>query len=96
MRIEVVCAEPGSQRIVELELGDGATVGEAVAAAIERGNIPPVDLAQTRCGVFGKLADAATLLSDGDRVEIYRPLTVSAHDARLRRAKKRKGAGKRA
>jgi uncharacterized protein len=89
MKIEVVLAASQSQASVDLELSPGATVGEAIQAAVRAGGLQPVDLERTRCGVFGKLAEPATVLHDGDRVEIYRPLTVDANDARRRRAKKR-------
>jgi len=90
LKIEVVSAECESQRSVVLELAEGSTIVDAIAAAARIGGFPPVDFERVRCGVFGKLAEPETVLNDGDRVEIYRPLIVGATDARRRRARKRK------
>lgn len=37
------------------------------------------------CGIWGRVCDAATLLHSGDRVELYRPLTVDPKVARRER-----------
>jgi putative ubiquitin-RnfH superfamily antitoxin RatB of RatAB toxin-antitoxin module len=89
MKVEVVRAAGDVQHRVTVELQEGASVGDAIAAAIREGGIPEADMALVRCGVFGKLVEPETPLNDGDRVELYRPLTVSAQDARRRRAAKR-------
>jgi uncharacterized protein len=40
-----------------------------------------------RCGVWGRRCDLAHVLRDGDRVEIYRALTVDPKEARRLRYK---------
>ena len=81
MRVEVVFALPGEARVATVELEPGATARDAVAAAGFRptGNI----------GVFGRRVAPDHRLSDGDRVEIYRPLAMDPKEARRRRARKR-------
>jgi hypothetical protein len=37
---------------------------------------PDVDLGRQKVGLFGKVTTLDAVLSDGDRIEIYRPLTV--------------------
>ena len=81
MRIEVVQAFAGSFKAVVLELPARATVREAISAS---------GLSGSACGIFGKRVTLDTLLSDGDRVEIYRPLAVDPKEARRRRALKAK------
>lgn len=81
MRVEVVLALPGEARVATVELPSGATVQDAVAAA-GFGSSEAV-------GVFGKRVRPDHRLSDGDRVEIYRPLEVDPKEARRRRAKLR-------
>jgi hypothetical protein len=90
VKIEVLCAERESQRSVVLDLAEGSTIGDAIAAAVRIGGFAPIDFERMRCGVFGKLAEPKTMLNDGDRVEIYRPLIVSAKEARRRRARKKR------
>lgn len=80
MRIEVVYALPGEARVATVELAPGATVRDAVAAA--------GFASAQNVGVFGKRARPDQKLSDGDRVEIYRPLAMDPKEARRRRARK--------
>lgn len=86
LRIEVVYALPAEQRVRRLRLAQGATLREA----IERSGIlerhPEIVLGRNRVGVFGKLRALDDVLADGDRVEIYRPLSVDPKEARRRRA----------
>lgn len=80
MRIQLVRAWPRRHEIRGLELADGATVGDALRA---------VDWADTPgCGiaVFGVVAGPGTVLRDGDRVELLRPLLMDPKEARRRRA----------
>jgi putative ubiquitin-RnfH superfamily antitoxin RatB of RatAB toxin-antitoxin module len=81
MRVEVVFALPGEAQVATVELPAGATVRDAVAAA--RIGSPAV------VGIFGKRVRPDHKLSDGDRVEIYRPLAMDPKEARRRRARKR-------
>jgi putative ubiquitin-RnfH superfamily antitoxin RatB of RatAB toxin-antitoxin module len=80
MRVEVVFALPGEARTATVELAPGAKARDAVAAA---GFRPTKDI-----GVFGKRVPPDYRLSDGDRVEIYRPLAMDPKEARRRRARK--------
>ena len=80
LRVEVVTALPRAARVVALELPEGATVRDALqAAGLER---------PSAVGIFGEPAGLETRLSDGDRVEVYRPLAVDPKEARRRRARR--------
>lgn len=79
--VEVVCALPGTAEAVTLSLPAGSTAAGAVAAS----GLP----ARGKIGVFGKIVNPDTRLSDGDRVEIYRPLALDPKEARRRRAQKK-------
>ncbi len=87
IRVEVVYALPHAVDAVSVELPEGATVGEAVAASrlIER----HPDIVRCAFGVFGRAVDPARRVVNGERVEIYRPLSVDPKEARRRRAAKR-------
>lgn len=82
LRVEVVCARPGGADVVEVRLPAGATVRDAVLAA----GIAGVDLQSV--GIFGKRVSADSQLTEGDRVEIYRPLNLDPKEARRRRARR--------
>jgi hypothetical protein len=48
--------------------------------------VPELAHAPLQVGVFGQLRSPGDLLHDGDRVEIYRPLTIDPKEARRIRA----------
>jgi putative ubiquitin-RnfH superfamily antitoxin RatB of RatAB toxin-antitoxin module len=84
MRVEVVCAIPGRQERVELELGPGSTVADAIDASGLAQRLPAIDLRVT--GIWGRRASPETLLRERDRVEIYRPLLADPKEVRRIRA----------
>ncbi len=86
IRVEVVYALPGGQDIVPLLLAPGTTARAAVQASGLAARHPEIGTGRLRVGVFGKLVAPEALLSDGDRVEIYRPLRADPGDARRARA----------
>lgn len=86
-------------------LADGATrtavtveVGTTVDDAVARSGIVArlgLDSAALAYAVFGRRATGTTVLAEGDRVELLRPLTVDPKEARHRRVavKRARGAG---
>ncbi len=93
MKVEVCHADAHGAIRIALELPAGATVDDALAASdvFARLGLDPSTLS---FGVFGRRAALTDVLADGDRVEIYRPLTVDPKDARRRRAEVRRAARK--
>lgn len=89
MRVEVVYALPLKQDVISLEVAAGTTVGEAVAASGILARHPDIDVRVNRVGIWGRPAALDTLLREGDRVEIYRPLQVDPKEVRRRRASKK-------
>lgn len=87
MRVLVALALPGRQAVVELELADGATVAEAVAAARLEARFPNVDARGLEPGIWSKACAWDTALREGDRVELYRPLEADAKQMRRKRAR---------
>lgn len=81
----VAWVAPGVEWLVDVRMDDGATVSQAIAGSgiLARIDWPAENL---RFAIFGQAADAATLLADGDRIEITRPLQVDAKTARRARA----------
>jgi putative ubiquitin-RnfH superfamily antitoxin RatB of RatAB toxin-antitoxin module len=83
LQIEIVYAMPQHERSVRLSMPRGATVRDA----LEKSGLLP--LARGRVGIFGKVVEEDAQLTDGDRVEIYRPLAADPKEARRRRARGR-------
>jgi putative ubiquitin-RnfH superfamily antitoxin RatB of RatAB toxin-antitoxin module len=89
IRVSVVCAAPDRVFLRELDLPRGASVRDAIEASGIHQAWPEVQVVAERLGVFARKADFTTLLNDGDRVEIYRPLKIDPKDARRKRARTR-------
>jgi putative ubiquitin-RnfH superfamily antitoxin RatB of RatAB toxin-antitoxin module len=73
----------------ELTLAEGSTLHDALRASDI--DVPGLDLATCPVGIFGKKKTPDTVLREGDRVEIYRPLVADPKDARRRRVKTKAG-----
>lgn len=85
LAVEVAYAGPEGQAVVALVVPAGTTAWQAVELALPR--LPRgVEPSRERVGVFGKKVEASRVLVAGDRVEIYRALTLDPMEARRRRA----------
>lgn len=90
IHVEVAYALPQKQKIVTLELTEGATVEDAIQASGLVQMFPGLDLASAKVGIFGKSTKRNVTLREGDRVEIYRPLKADPKEVRKARAAKAK------
>jgi hypothetical protein len=84
MRVLVAVAMPEGQDVAEVDLHEGATVADALAAARVDERHP--GLALDRVGVWGRSREAGCRLREGDRVEVYRPISADAKALRRARA----------
>lgn len=80
--IEVVFAAAEKQQLVTVTLPNGATVAEAIAQSSIASSFPQHDLRSLSVGVWGHEVTREHVLSDGDRIEIYRPLNMDPREAR--------------
>jgi putative ubiquitin-RnfH superfamily antitoxin RatB of RatAB toxin-antitoxin module len=92
IRVEIVYAEPRRQIVRMATLPLGATVDEAIRVSGIRDALP-ADFEPTSIGIFGRIVTPAAVLSDGDRVELYRALKIDPKQARRRRVEKQKRPG---
>ena len=81
MNITVAYALPHEQVLEEMEVPEGTTAEEAIAMSHVLEKFPDIDFTVNKVGVLGKLATLSSVLRDGDRVEIYRPLPKKPRDA---------------
>jgi len=86
IQVEVVYALPDRQEKRVVELSTGATVTQAIEASgivqcIPGGIVDPGCL-----GIFSRKVAPDDVLAHGDRVEIYRQLTLDPKEARRKRA----------
>lgn len=80
IQVEVVLAMPRVSRSVRLALVGGTTVAAAAAAS----GLPQEGI--TGYAVYGEAASADSVLGDGDRLELLRPLQLDPKEARRLRA----------
>ena len=96
--IEIAYATPARQKIIECEIEAGTSPRDAVRQSQISRHFPEIDPESCDIGVFGKPLSADYELSDGDRIEIYRPLIADPKEVRRQRAaqglKTKKGGGK--
>ncbi|MES3041450.1 MAG: RnfH family protein [Pseudomonadota bacterium] len=90
MRIEVAYARPDQQYLLSLDLPAGSTLSDALAAAGLAEHCPELAGGEFVVGIWGQIEKSpkTRLLQAGDRVEVYRPLTVDPMVARKARADK--------
>ena len=78
---------PAPRRLQQwtLRLAMGSTLADAVAACGEAAIVAGLADGRLAVGVWGRVRPAGHLLREGDRVEVYRRLTVDPKEARRQR-----------
>ena len=86
VRIEVVYCEAQRAIVKTYDLDAGSSVAEALRLAAQDADFAGVEVKNATFGIFGRLASPEQVLQEGDRLEIYRPLTADPKTARRARA----------
>ncbi len=84
--IEVAYATPENQKIIECYIEQGTSPRDAVKQSDIIQFFPEIDPENCDLGVFGKAIAANYELTEGDRIEIYRPLIADPKEVRRQRA----------
>ena len=87
IRVALAIALAQRQVVIDLRMREGATLADAIAAARLEERFAGLDWSELRCGIWSRVVSRATVLRDGDRVELYRELKADPKDARRRRAR---------
>lgn len=99
VQVRVVYLRPGLVFERVLLLPTAATVAAAIDASRIRVLVPELAAIELEAGIFGRPCAPDDLLRDGDRVEIYRSLSIDPMDARrirvdVQRRRRAEAAGK--
>ncbi len=86
LQISVVYALPEGQEVITLRCPLGSTIEQAIMQSKICDKHPQIDITCQEVGVYGLKQSLDFILHDDDRVEIYRPLSVSPTEARRLRA----------
>ncbi len=89
LRVTVAYCAPGVEDVSEVKVPPGSTVREAIGAAQILARRPELK-DSTDTGVWGRRCSLEQPLLDGDRVELYRPLTIDPMEGRRARAELRR------
>ena len=76
MNVGIAYADKFKQTWLKLEVPDGSSIKEAIEFSGLLKQFPDIDLENQAVGIFGKVSKLDTKVADGDRVEIYRPITA--------------------
>jgi putative ubiquitin-RnfH superfamily antitoxin RatB of RatAB toxin-antitoxin module len=82
----VVYCAPGEPHVIDVDLPAGATLRDAVHASGLLQRCPELAAAPLDLGVFNQLQPLHRRVRSGDRIEVYRPLSVDPKVARRIRA----------
>lgn len=75
MRVSVAYALPEQQWWLDVDVPEGASVISCIYASGLLDIVPEINLETQKVGVFGRAVNLESVLAEGDRVEIYRPIT---------------------
>jgi len=76
LNIGIVYAKAVKQIWLKLDVPEGSTVLEAIEYSGILKQFPEIELDKQKVGIFGKLTKLDTVLEEGQRIEIYRPITA--------------------
>jgi len=93
--VTVVYALPDRQHVLRTEVAPGTTVGQAIMASGLLELEPALRDSELRAGVWNHRIALDAMVREGERIEVYRPLTVDPKEARRIRADVRRRRGSR-
>ncbi len=85
IQVSVCYAGKDKQILIPTILVKNSSVSKAIQASGILEKVPEIDLAINSIGIFGKLVELNFIVSNHDRVEIYRELSVDPMQARRNR-----------
>jgi putative ubiquitin-RnfH superfamily antitoxin RatB of RatAB toxin-antitoxin module len=76
MNIGIAYADKFKQVWLKLDVPEGSTVRQAIEKSGLLEQFPEINLEKQKVGIFGKITRLDAPLEEGNRVEIYRPITA--------------------
>ncbi len=85
IKIGVAYATPDKQVWYNVDVQKGVTVQEVIGVSGILEQFPEINLEDQKVGIFGKIVQLDALPQEGDRIEIYRPITVDPSTVKRRK-----------
>lgn len=76
MKIEIAFASASRQVVIPVEVPEETTLEAAIQKSGILARCPEIDLSTQKVGIFARVKPLTTIVSAGDRIEIYRPATA--------------------
>ncbi len=90
LHIEVAHGGTESVVVLPLDVAPGTTVKQAIERSGILARFPDLNPDRDAVGIFARRVSPQTRVSDGDRVEIYRPVQADPKEVRRRRASRQR------
>lgn len=90
IRIQIAYALPERYFLQDYTVDAGTIVQQAILQSGILEQFADIDLRSNQVGIFARPAKLNDVLQDGDRVEIYRPLSADPKEIRRKRAEQQK------
>lgn len=76
MKVSVAYGNNRKKVWLKLDVPESATVQEVIDTSGILEQFPDIDLEQQKVGIFGKVTKLDAQVEEGNRIEIYRPITA--------------------
>lgn len=90
INVEILYAYPNKYFLKKLHLNTPTTIENVILQSGVLEKYPEIDLGKNKVGIFSRPAKLSDFVSDGDRIEIYRPLIADPKEIRRKRAEQKK------
>lgn len=85
-KIEVIYATLKQQKLIKLMVDESSTIQQCIEQSGVLQQFPEIDLEETKVGIFSQVKPLDFVVSEGDRIEIYRPLMADPKAERRKKA----------
>jgi putative ubiquitin-RnfH superfamily antitoxin RatB of RatAB toxin-antitoxin module len=92
-RCVVAYATREQQHLWAVDVEEGATIADAIEAARQLADEPDVPWDTAPVGIFGEPRERSDRPAEGDRIEIYRPLSSDPRDRRRESVQRQRKTG---
>lgn len=91
--VELVYGTAQSQALLRISVPKGTTILEAIEYSAIAEMFPDANFRKNPVGIWGRVVDRSRRVTNGDRIELYRPLEMDPRDARRELAAEGKSMG---
>ena len=89
LRVELTYADPAREILIGFDVRLGSSVLDCVESSGLLRLVPTLRDARLGFAIFGRSVESGDKVSEGDRIEVLRPLEVDPREARRLRARRR-------